>query len=65
LINNEDNLRGLTREQFAARAAEHMCELNTIHPFLDGNGRTQRAFLEMLAKQAGHDIDLARIDPDA
>jgi fido (protein-threonine AMPylation protein) len=26
---------------------------------------TQRAFLEMLAKQAGHDIDLARIDPDA
>jgi len=64
-IRAEDNLRGLTPEQFAARAAEHICELNAIHCFLDGNGRTQRAFLEMLAGQAGHDIDLARIDPRA
>jgi cell filamentation protein len=64
-INAEDNLRGLTPEQFAARAAEHICELNAIHCFLDGNGRTQRAFLEMLAEQAGHQIDLARIDPKA
>ena len=36
-----------------------------IHCFLDGNGRTQRAFLEILATEAGHQIDLARIDPDA
>ena len=63
-INAEGNLRGLTREQFAERAAEHICELNAIHPFLDGNGRTQRAFLQILGKQAGHDIDLARIDPE-
>jgi cell filamentation protein len=62
-ITAEDNLRGLTADQFAARAAEHTCELNAIHPFLDGNGRTQRAFLEVLAEQAGHEIDLARIDP--
>jgi cell filamentation protein len=64
-INAEDNLRGLTAAQFVARAAEHMCELNAIHPFLDGNGRALRAFLEVLARQAGHAIDLARIDPDA
>jgi cell filamentation protein len=61
-INAEDNLRGLKADQFAVRAAEHTCELNAIHPFLDGNGRTQRAFLELLAEQAGHEIDLARID---
>ncbi len=65
IIKAENNLRGLTPAAFAARAAEHSCELNAIHPFLDGNGRTQRAFLEVLAKQAGHRIDLARIDPDA
>lgn len=64
-INAENNLRGLNPAQFAARAAEHICELNAIHPFLDGNGRTQRAFLEIFAKQAGHQIDLARIDPEA
>jgi cell filamentation protein len=64
-IQADDNLCGLVPEEFAARAAEHSCELNAIHPFLDGNGRTQRAFLEMVAEQAGHRIALARIDPEA
>jgi cell filamentation protein len=56
-INAEDNLRGLAPERFAARAAEHICELNAIHCFLDGNGRTQRAFLDALAAEADHKID--------
>jgi len=64
-IRAEDNLRSLSSAHFAARAAEHLNDLNTIHPFLDGNGRAQRASLEVLAKQAGHRIDLARIDPEA
>src|ERR1700680_682646 len=64
-INAEDNLRGLTADQFAVRSAEHVCELNAIHAFLEGNGRTQRAFLQILVEQAGHAIDLARIDPEA
>jgi len=64
-LHAEDHLRGLPPERFAARAAEHICELNAIHPFLDGNGRALRAFLEVLARQAGHHIDLARIDPNA
>jgi cell filamentation protein len=45
--------------------AEHISELNAIHCFLEGNGRTQRAFLEILARQAGHEVDLACIDPNA
>lgn len=64
-INAEDNLRGLTADQFAARAAEHICELNVIHPFRDGNGRTMRSFLDVLAEQAGHEIDMTRIDQSA
>jgi len=64
-IGAENNLRDLSPEQFAARAAEHLNELNAIHPFLDGNGRVQRAFLEILAIQAGHLVDLARVDARA
>ena len=64
-INAEDNLRGLNADQFAERAAEHLNELNAIHPFLDGNGRAQRAFLEILGEQAGHEVDLARVNPEA
>jgi cell filamentation protein len=61
-INAEDNLRGLGPERFSDRAAEHICGLNAIHPFREGNGRTMRAFLQVLAEQAGYQIDLTRIE---
>jgi cell filamentation protein len=50
-------LCGLPREEFATRAAGIMADLNAIHPFRDGNGRTQRAFVSALADQAGHSLD--------
>jgi cell filamentation protein len=65
IIRAENSLKGLTSEEFARRAAEHVCELNAIHPFREGNGRTQRCFLERLAEAAGHPMDLARIEPQA
>jgi cell filamentation protein len=64
-INAEQDLRALAPDRFSARAAEHLNELSAIHPFLDGNGRTQRAFLEIFAERAGHEIDLARVEPTA
>ena len=64
-IRSENDLRGLSIETFAARAAEHANELNAIHPFLDGNGRTLRAFLEILAERAGYELDIVRITPAA
>jgi cell filamentation protein len=45
-------------------AAHFLAELNAIHPFRDGNGRTQLAFLSMLAMAAGHPLRLDRIDPE-
>jgi cell filamentation protein len=60
-LKNENFLKNMTAEQFAARAAEHVAELNAIHPFREGNGRTQRLFLKALAHEAGHRLDLTRI----
>lgn len=57
--------RGITRQQFTEKCAEHICEINAIHPFREGNGRAQRALLEVLGGRAGHHIDLERIDPEA
>jgi len=65
LIRAESGLRELDRRTFANRTAEHACELNAIHPFRDGNGRTLRAFLEVLALRTGHRLALHRIDPKA
>ncbi len=58
-----DRLRGLSREQFITRVAEFLADVNALHPFREGNGRTQRAFFSQLAHDAGHHIDWIRMDP--
>ena len=35
-----------------------------LHPFREGNGRTQRIFLAQLIRFAGYDIHLSSIDAD-
>jgi cell filamentation protein len=55
------DLRGLSREEFATQAADIMADLNAIHPFREGNGRTQRSFMRELARAAGHTIDFSVI----
>ena len=49
---------------FAAGAAHFLSELNAIHPFREGNGRTQLAFLSLLAVQAGHPLQIERLNPE-
>ena len=48
--------RGLDRSTFAIRAADLLSDVNQLHPFREGNGRTQRTFVEALAKEAGHPL---------
>jgi cell filamentation protein len=58
-------LSGLDSDSFANKAAHFLAELNAIHPFREGNGRTQLSFMTALAEQAGHPFALERIDPKA
>jgi cell filamentation protein len=57
-------LRGLDRAAFAVAAGEIMGDVNHVHPFREGNGRAQLYYLEQLAEQAGHTLDLNLLDPD-
>jgi len=63
-ISDEKNLAGLSREVFADRAADIMAELNAVHPFREGNGRTQRTFMRELAASAGHTLDFTVISQE-
>ncbi len=56
---DDQYLRGLGREEFANRAADVLVDLNRVHPFREGNGRTQRVFIEALAQEAGHRLDFS------
>lgn len=57
----KNNLQGLTREAFIHEAMEMFNSLNHIHPFREGNGRTQRVFFENLARAAGHQLDFSLV----
>src|SRR3989344_1191051 len=41
----KDFFQGLSFDQFAAEVARFLATLNAIHPFREGNGRAQTAFL--------------------
>ena len=62
-LDRRDFLRRLTLTEFAEAAGTIMGDVNYVHPFRDGNGRTQLLYLEQLGERAGHKIDLTRIDP--
>jgi cell filamentation protein len=56
--------RNASPEAYAQSAAHFVAELNAIHPFREGNGRTQLAFLTLLSHHAGHPLHLERMDPE-
>lgn len=64
-IVSQDYLRGLSPDSFADLAGEIIGDLNYVHPFREGNGRTQLLYLEQLAAQASHPIDLVRVQKGA
>ena len=45
-------LQHLNRERFIERLAYHYDQVNYLHPFREGNGRTQRFFFDRLAVAA-------------
>jgi len=58
----KNGFRGLARDEFFDRLGNHINELNAIHPFREGNGRTMRHHAAHIAREAGHPIRIASID---
>jgi cell filamentation protein len=63
-LHDEDMLRGLAYRQYVARLAHYYSEINVLHPFREGNGRTQRIFFSQLAAVAGYRFAWERLDAD-
>lgn len=60
----DDFLRSLDGPAFANKAAHFLAELNAIHAFREGNGRSQLTFFILLADYAGHPIDIDQLEPN-
>ena len=69
---SQDLFRELERENYLQdisepiyeRLAFYLSELNAIHPFREGNGRTQRMFIEILADRVGWEVDFSGVTSD-
>lgn len=60
----EDYLHGLDEDNFAVRLAYYFSEINALHPFREGNGRSQREFIRCLALHNGYVINFVNADKD-
>lgn len=63
-LEREDYLTGLDADTFTERLADRWGELSAIHPYRDGNTRSQSAYITALAERAAHPIDWQSIDVD-
>lgn len=61
-IVKQEYLRGLRPDRFAHEAARIIGDVNVVHPFREGNGRTQAIYLQQLGERARHKIDLTRLE---
>src|SRR5581483_7119533 len=60
----QKNFAGLSKAEFAKKAANFLAELNAVHPFREGNGRTQLSFLGIIADEAGHPLNFEKLEPE-
>ena len=48
-------------DYFVERSAYYFAELNYIHPFREGNGRTTREFMRLLFLKNGYEVDWSAV----
>lgn len=63
-IEKENYFKGISREKFVEEIVDFYQTTNFLHPFREGNGRTQRIFIAKLIKYNGYDFNFSNINPD-
>lgn len=61
-LHREQLLQSLDIDTFCHRAGHYLGELNVLHPFREGNGRSIREFVGQVARGAGYAIDWKGVD---
>ncbi len=62
-LRSKGYFRDLSLPEFRSAATGLLADLNAIHPFRDGNGRTQLSFLLLLTRSCGHSFHAEALDP--
>ena len=57
-------LKNTPKDQFLDELTELYHDLNMLHPFREGNGRTLRLFITLLVRNAGYNLNFSECDSD-
>lgn len=63
-LNKENNFKGTTKKELANKLSSLFFEINELHPFREGNGRTQREFLKNIAKINNYELSFRNISSE-
>jgi cell filamentation protein len=63
-VNGPQFQLGVDRDVFISALAEFIGDLNAIHPFREGNGRTQLVLIRLLGQRVGHPFRLEAVEAD-
>ena len=61
-IKEKNMLKETDEEKVYDNLAYVMAELNIIHPFSEGNGRSIREFIRLMAKRMGYELNWGNVD---
>ena len=64
LIKEKNMLKETDEAKIFDNLAYVMAELNIIHPFREGNGRSIREFIRLMAKRMGYDLNWGNADKE-
>ena len=60
----QNYLKELTKSRFIDELTEFYHDMNMLHPFREGNGRTLRLFITLLVRNAGYTLNFSDCDSD-
>lgn len=64
-LQRENFFKGTTKkEELVEKLATLFLDINALHPFREGNGRTQREFVRELAEERGYNLDFKNISKE-
>ena len=63
-LKEENYLINSEKDSIYDRFSFYMSEINALHPFREGNGRSQRLFMSYVAKVAGYELNFEEISQE-
>lgn len=63
-LSDKNYFLGMDRTDFIDEITDFYSVVNILHPFREGNGRTQRLFISQLIKHNGYDFNIYNMSKD-